>query len=50
MYHSLVSKMLTIDEAQSFLHAALSDEAGDGLGDVHESPASRHLKPEMFSQ
>jgi hypothetical protein len=39
-----------IDEAQSFLHAALSDERRDGVGDVYESAPAGHFKPKLFSQ
>jgi len=39
-----------IDEAESLLHAALTDERRDGFGDVHKPSAPRHLEPKLFGQ
>ena len=42
--------MLTIDETQTFLHAAFAKQAFDGAGDVEVIAPVRRFKPEMFGK
>ena len=39
-----------VEEAQAFLHAALADELGDGVGDVEVVAPVRRFKPEMLGE
>jgi len=39
-----------VDEAEAFLDAAFGHEIFHGAGDVHEAPAARDLKPELFGE
>jgi len=39
-----------VDEAQPFLHAALTDQSFDHAGEVEAIAPVRRFEPEMFSQ
>jgi len=39
-----------IDQADALPDSAFSDQFFDGMGDIDEPPAIRHLEPKMFGE